>query len=137
MIRTHELPTIPHAVQNIAMLGPAACMITVMWSQSQPDASSDIVIPLISAADGLLAFSLAGLYCTHADLSSKVWAPQVLRMGCLISICKVSCAWHTTTTTPSIQARNIYPNGMCARRPTTTPEHPPVRTAVFLGFCLV
>jgi len=69
--------TVRPLMQNIAMLGPAACMAAIIWAQAHAaggdgsGGATSAVLPLMAGADGLLAFSLAGLYCTHADLSPK------------------------------------------------------------------
>ncbi len=52
----------PNSLQNIALLGPAACLGLCMYlASSGSDHSRDVVLPLITVADGLSAFSLAGL----------------------------------------------------------------------------
>ena len=59
--------------QNIALLGPTACLAAVSVADS---ADTSLVVPLITAALGLSSFSLAGLYCTHGDMSPKYAGEQ-------------------------------------------------------------
>lgn len=53
--------------QCTAFLVPTACLLAA----SQPSDSSSWTVALITAALGISSFSLAGLYCTHQDLSPK------------------------------------------------------------------
>ena len=63
------------AAQCIAFLGPAFCLLGVEWLSDGAD--SEAVIALVALSLGLSSFSLAGLYCNHADLSPK-YAPILL-----------------------------------------------------------
>jgi len=60
------------SAQSAAFLGPALCLTVA----SNVD-SAAMLIALISLSLGLASFSLAGLYCNHADLSPK-YAPLLL-----------------------------------------------------------
>lgn len=53
--------------QGIAFLVPSMCLI----GASQYQDSHNLNVALITAALGISSFSLAGLYCTHQDLSPK------------------------------------------------------------------
>eukprot|EP00878_Enallax_costatus_P007855 GHUV01008220.1.p1 GENE.GHUV01008220.1~~GHUV01008220.1.p1 ORF type:complete len:452 (+),score=188.23 GHUV01008220.1:873-2228(+) len=53
--------------QGVAFLVPSACLVAA----AQPDIDTSITVGLITAALGISSFSLAGLYCTHQDLSPK------------------------------------------------------------------
>ena len=55
-------------MQTVAMLGPAACLVA---ASIDTNGTGEIVVPLITLALGLSSFSLAGLYCTHQDMSPK------------------------------------------------------------------
>lgn len=56
------------AMQTVAMLGPAACLVA---ASIDTNGTGEMVVPLITLALGLSSFSLAGLYCTHQDMSPK------------------------------------------------------------------
>lgn len=55
--------------QSIAFLLPTACLVTAALGAD--DLSPFASVSLITAALGMSSFSLAGLYCTHQDLSTK------------------------------------------------------------------
>jgi ACS family sodium-dependent inorganic phosphate cotransporter len=52
--------------QSFAFLAPTACLLLASSSED-----TTITVAAITAALGLSSFSLAGLYCTHQDLSPK------------------------------------------------------------------
>jgi ACS family sodium-dependent inorganic phosphate cotransporter len=54
--------------QAVAFLVPAGCLL---GAAAQPADASGVTVGLITAALGISSFSLAGLYCTHQDLSPK------------------------------------------------------------------
>lgn len=58
-----------------AFLGPALCLMTEIWIHDDSDSAG--VIALVTISLGLASFSLAGLYCNHADLSPR-YAPILL-----------------------------------------------------------
>lgn len=62
-----SVPTVRKLAQSLAFLLPTACL----WGASLPLEDSNITVALITAALGVSSFSLAGLYCTHQDLSPK------------------------------------------------------------------
>lgn len=64
--------TVRKAAQLVAFLGPAACLIAAMSIDG-----GYATVGLVTAALGLASFSLAGLYCNHADLSPR-HAPVLL-----------------------------------------------------------
>lgn len=68
------LPYIRKGAQCLAFLGPTACLAGAMVV---PDGPASVA--LITGALGMASFSLAGLFCNHADLSTK-YAPFML--GC-------------------------------------------------------
>lgn len=53
--------------QGVAFLVPSACLLAA----AVPDMDTTVTVGLITAALGISSFSLAGLYCTHQDLSPK------------------------------------------------------------------
>lgn len=59
--------------QTAAFLGPAACLTGASMIHDDPIAS----MALVTLSLGLSSFSLAGLYCNHADLSPK-YAPFLI-----------------------------------------------------------
>eukprot|EP00879_Flechtneria_rotunda_P007767 GHRR01008140.1.p1 GENE.GHRR01008140.1~~GHRR01008140.1.p1 ORF type:complete len:454 (+),score=181.13 GHRR01008140.1:395-1756(+) len=59
--------TVRKLAQCTAFLVPTACLLAA----AQPTDSSNVTVALITAALGISSFSLAGLYCTHQDLSLK------------------------------------------------------------------
>jgi len=61
------VPTVRKLAQSIAFLVPTACLLAA----ANPDQDSNVTVALITAALGISSFSLAGLYCTHQDLSPK------------------------------------------------------------------
>uniref|UniRef100_A0A383V629 Major facilitator superfamily (MFS) profile domain-containing protein n=1 Tax=Tetradesmus obliquus TaxID=3088 RepID=A0A383V629_TETOB len=61
------VPTVRKIAQCTAFLLPTACLLAA----SQPTDDSSWTVALITAALGISSFSLAGLYCTHQDLSPK------------------------------------------------------------------
>jgi ACS family sodium-dependent inorganic phosphate cotransporter len=65
--------TVRKAAQSAAFLGPAACLTGASVFQDQPLTS----MALVTLSLGLSSFSLAGLYCNHADLSPK-YAPVLI-----------------------------------------------------------
>ena len=65
--------TVRKAAQSAAFLGPAACLLGASVVQDQPLTS----MALVTLSLGLSSFSLAGLYCNHADLSPK-YAPILI-----------------------------------------------------------
>jgi ACS family sodium-dependent inorganic phosphate cotransporter len=52
--------------QSFAFVAPTACLAVASVSQD-----TTTTVAAITAALGLSSFSLAGLYCTHQDLSTK------------------------------------------------------------------
>ena len=67
-----DVGTVRKAAQCAAFLGPACCLGAVCVTESGP-----ATVALITISLGLASFSLAGLYCNHADLSPK-YAPVLL-----------------------------------------------------------
>jgi ACS family sodium-dependent inorganic phosphate cotransporter len=61
------VPTVRKLAQSIAFLVPTACLLTA----ANPELDSNVTVALITAALGISSFSLAGLYCSHQDLSPK------------------------------------------------------------------
>jgi ACS family sodium-dependent inorganic phosphate cotransporter len=58
--------------QSAAFVGPAACL-----GAAAAAGDGDVAVALITLSLGLASFSLAGLYCNHADLSPR-YAPVLL-----------------------------------------------------------
>jgi ACS family sodium-dependent inorganic phosphate cotransporter len=65
--------TVRKGAQSAAFLGPAGCLFGASVIDDQPLAS----MALVTLSLGLSSFSLAGLYCNHADLSPK-YAPVLI-----------------------------------------------------------
>jgi ACS family sodium-dependent inorganic phosphate cotransporter len=63
------VPLVRKGMQSLAFLAPTACLLaaSALGDRLHPTAS----VGLITVALGLSSFSLAGLYCTHQDLSPK------------------------------------------------------------------
>jgi MFS transporter, ACS family, solute carrier family 17 (sodium-dependent inorganic phosphate cotransporter), other len=64
------LPTVRKMAQATAFLAPAAFLAAAAVCASGPE-DSGMLVACITAALGMSNFSLAGLYCTHADMSPK------------------------------------------------------------------
>lgn len=64
-----DITTVRKLMQTISFLAPAICLSIVCGLEvtSQPW----LVVTLLSLGLGLSSFSLAGLYCTHQDMSPK------------------------------------------------------------------
>ncbi|KAL4444181.1 hypothetical protein ABPG75_011918 [Micractinium tetrahymenae] len=58
--------TVRKTAQCLAFLGPAACLLAASMSEGGP-----LSVGLVALSLGLASFSLAGLYCNHADLSPR------------------------------------------------------------------
>jgi MFS transporter, ACS family, solute carrier family 17 (sodium-dependent inorganic phosphate cotransporter), other len=61
------------ASQCAAFLGPAGCLLLACTTEN----NGPVSVTLLTLSLGLASFSLAGLYCNHADLSPK-YAPVLL-----------------------------------------------------------
>ena len=64
--RGMRVTSVRKMMQTVAFLAPAGCMIACTLSSDQ-----DIVTWLLPVGIGFQAFSLAGLYCNHQDISPK------------------------------------------------------------------
>lgn len=64
--RGTQIATVRKSAQCAAFLGPAVCLLGASAVDSGP-----ATVALITLALGLASFSLAGLYCNHADLSPR------------------------------------------------------------------
>ncbi|KAL4421893.1 hypothetical protein ABPG77_003695 [Micractinium sp. CCAP 211/92] len=58
--------TVRKTAQCLAFLGPAACLLAASTQEGGP-----LSVGLVALSLGLASFSLAGLYCNHADLSPR------------------------------------------------------------------
>lgn len=67
-----DVGVVRKASQCAAFLGPAACLLLACVTENGP-----FTVALVTLSLGLASFSLAGLYCNHADLSPK-YAPVLL-----------------------------------------------------------
>jgi ACS family sodium-dependent inorganic phosphate cotransporter len=61
-----EVSHVRKLAQSIAFLVPTACLLAAAASED-----STLTVAAITAALGISSFSLAGLYCTHQDLSPR------------------------------------------------------------------
>jgi ACS family sodium-dependent inorganic phosphate cotransporter len=61
-----EVSSVRKLAQSIAFLVPTACLLAAAASDD-----STLTVAAITAALGISSFSLAGLYCTHQDLSPR------------------------------------------------------------------
>ena len=72
----HDLAELCGALQGIAFLGPALCMIACAVLTPDPagitQSLTASIVALLSTSFALGAWSRAGLYCNHQDLSPKV-----------------------------------------------------------------
>lgn len=95
--------------QSVAFLVPSACLLAA--GQQSPD-SSNMTVGLITAALGISSFSLAGLYCTHQDLSPK-YSSALLGLtntsGAIPGILGVAITGWLYDTTGSWAAALFYP----------------------------
>ena len=67
-----DVSLVRKAAQSAAFLGPAVCLVAACVTDD-----GYVTVALITLSLGLASFSLAGLYCNHADLSPK-YAPVLL-----------------------------------------------------------
>ncbi|MEW5305543.1 MAG: hypothetical protein WDW36_008077 [Sanguina aurantia] len=58
--------TVRKLAQGLAFLGPCTCLLAACYSED-----SNVTVAAITAALGVSSFSLAGLYCTHGDMSPQ------------------------------------------------------------------
>lgn len=82
-----KLTRVRKICQNIAFLGPAACMIAcgllTPAAGSTAAAPMPLLVLLLSMAFALGAWSRGGLYCNHQDLSPK-YAGKTITSGVCI-----------------------------------------------------
>lgn len=94
--------------QCAAFLGPAACLLVASGTESGP-----ISVAMVTLSLGLASFSLAGLYCNHADLSPK-YAPVLLGLtntcGAIPGIMGVACTGFLYDMTNSWTLALFYPS---------------------------
>lgn len=95
--------------QCVAFLVPSACLLA---AAAQSPESSNMTVALITAALGISSFSLAGLYCTHQDLSPK-YSSAMLGLtntsGAIPGILGVAFTGWLYDTTGSWSAALFYP----------------------------
>lgn len=95
--------------QCVAFLVPSACLLA---AAVQAPESSNMTVALITAALGISSFSLAGLYCTHQDLSPK-YSSAMLGLtntsGAIPGILGVAFTGWLYDTTGSWSAALFYP----------------------------
>lgn len=72
------IPRVRKLAQTIGFMVPTACLAVAAATPCTPD-DSTLTIACITAALGMSSFSLAGLYCSHGDLSPK-YASALLGM---------------------------------------------------------
>jgi MFS transporter, ACS family, solute carrier family 17 (sodium-dependent inorganic phosphate cotransporter), other len=65
-----ETQSVRRIAQSIAFLAPMLCLILACFSRG-----SHVTVLLLTGAFGLNSFSLAGLYCTHQDMSNAYAGP--------------------------------------------------------------
>ncbi|CAM6035425.1 unnamed protein product [Sphagnum compactum] len=66
--RGMDITLVRKVCQSIAFLAPAACM-TIAFAT--PNINPWVDVAILTAGIGLSSFALAGLYCTHQDISPK------------------------------------------------------------------
>lgn len=71
-----RLPLVRKGAQNVAFLLPTACLLAASFVPAVAD-SSAATVAAITISLGVSSFSLAGLFCTHQDMSPK-YAPILL-----------------------------------------------------------
>jgi ACS family sodium-dependent inorganic phosphate cotransporter len=95
--------------QSVAFLVPSACLLAAAMQSPE---SSNTTVALITAALGISSFSLAGLYCTHQDLSPK-YSSAMLGLtntsGAIPGILGVAFTGWLYDTTGSWAAALFYP----------------------------
>ena len=100
--------------QGLAFLGPTACLLAACTPEVASD--STLSVAAITAALGLSSFSLAGLYCTHQDMSPK-YAPAMLGLtntaGALPGIVGVATVGFLLDQTQSWELALFLPSAVC------------------------
>ncbi|KAH8948774.1 hypothetical protein BDL97_11G111300 [Sphagnum fallax] len=66
--RGMDITLVRKVCQSIAFLAPAACMTI---ASATPNINPWVDVAILTAGIGLSSFALAGLYCTHQDISPK------------------------------------------------------------------
>lgn len=70
MARGVGVGVVRRTAQATAFLAPAGCLAAASATQG-----SDLCVAFVTAGLGLNSFALAGLYCTHADMSPEFAGP--------------------------------------------------------------
>ncbi|GAX83393.1 hypothetical protein CEUSTIGMA_g10818.t1 [Chlamydomonas eustigma] len=108
-----SVPLVRKVMQNIALLGPSACLLVACFLDGIMAGDKTLLVPLISLSLGLSSFSLAGLYCTHQDMSPK-YAGAMLGLtnttGAMAGVLSVSAVGIIYDHTSSWEAALLLPN---------------------------
>jgi len=108
------LPVVRKGIQGLSFVGPLACL----YACCSPDISTspDVMVLLITVALGVSSLSLAGLYCTHQDMSPK-YASALLGLtntvGAMPGILGVATVGWLYDTTHSWEAALFAPSMLC------------------------
>ncbi len=120
------LPRVRKLAQSMGFLLPTACLALASQVPCTPEDSATAVA-CITAALGLSSFSLAGLYCSHGDLSTK-YSAALLGMtnvaGSLPGIIGVATVGALLDQTNSWSLALFVPSGVLML----------AGTAVYVGF---
>jgi ACS family sodium-dependent inorganic phosphate cotransporter len=119
--RGWRLTTVRKLAQGIAFVGPAACMVAVaLLTPAAPGGAAGLqtaaLVALLSLGFALGAWSRAGLYCNHQDLSPK-YASALLGItntaGALPGVLGVTSAGYLLDATGSWPLALFLPTAAC------------------------
>ena len=100
--------------QGLAFLGPTACLLAACTPEVASD--NNLLVAAITASLGLSSFSLAGLYCTHQDMSPK-YASAMLGLtnmsGAIPGIIGVATVGFLLDQTQSWELALFLPSAVC------------------------
>jgi hypothetical protein len=116
--RGAPLPAVRKGMQSVAFLVPTACLLAA--AAGARDLDPHTAVALITVALGMSSFSLAGLYCTHQDLSTKYSSALLgLTNGARVPSC------HAAAPRAAGPERSWGAGRRATRRPLTLPAPPP------------
>ncbi|KAL4857945.1 putative anion transporter 6 [Chlorella vulgaris] len=113
-----EVTSVRKLCQGISFAGPALCMIALAFlTPITPGAGpTGLIVAIMSLAFALGAWSRAGLYCNHQDLSPK-YAAALLGLsntaGALPGVLGVTFAGYLLDTTGSWAQALFFPTAVC------------------------
>ena len=116
--RGWSVTTVRKVCQGIAFAGPALCMcaVAVLTPVVPGTGPTTLIVGILSVAFALGAWSRAGLYCNHQDLSPK-YAAVLLGLsntaGALPGVLGVTAAGYLLDVTGSWSMALFYPTAVC------------------------